>query len=56
MAQVLLLSILIALVVIPLRLAHVRNPRLALRRMAISLTLFTVFYLVALRFVWPRLL
>jgi hypothetical protein len=56
MSTLILLSLLIAMVVVPIRAAAEPRPRRALRRMAWTLVLFTPFYLVAVRFIWPRFL
>ena len=56
MKSLLLLSVLIAIIAIPIRAAAIPNPRRALRKLAVNLILFTVFYMFALRFVYPRLL
>lgn len=56
MKHLVLLSILIALVAIPIRLAGARSPRRALIAMAVAITSFTISYMVVLRFIYPRIL
>ena len=56
MAKVLLLSVLFASIVIPLLAARAPNPRRAIRLAIVATVLFNVLYLLAIRFVYPRLL
>jgi hypothetical protein len=55
-AKMLLLSILFASILIPARAAMLKDPRLGLRKALINMALFNVFYVIALRFIYPRLL
>ena len=56
MKTLVLLSILVGLIAIPLRAARMGSPRRAASRVMLQLLFLSVFYLVALRFIYPRLL
>jgi hypothetical protein len=56
MAQVVLLSILIATVAIPARAAREKNPKKGLRKAILYVALYNAFYLFLLIFVYVRLL
>lgn len=56
MEKLLLLSVLIALVALPVNAARARHPSRALKRALVGLALFNLFYVVGLRFIYPRLL
>ncbi len=53
--KLLLTSVLIATIAIPLRAARDRSERRGLRRTVRNMILFTVFYLLALMHIYPRL-
>lgn len=55
MRNVLLQSMLLAMLVIPFIGARQRNPRRGLRLTILLFVAFNVFYLLALRFLYPRL-
>jgi hypothetical protein len=54
-AKILLVSILIAVIAIPIRAARTRSPRLGLRRAVLWMLAFNLFYLFAVRIIYPRL-
>lgn len=54
MKKLLLLSVIIASIAIPVRLAAAKNPRKALRKVLIQAAVFNLFYLFALVFLWAR--
>ena len=54
--KLLLLSVIIASVVIPVLAARDPNPRRSLRKAVFFMIVFNVLYLLAIRFVYPRLL
>lgn len=54
MKKLLLLSVIIASIAIPVRLATAKNPRKALRKVLIQAAVFNLFYLFALVFIWAR--
>ena len=56
MAQLLLLSILIATVVIPAKAAREKNPRKGLRKAILYVAIYNAVYLFLLMFVYGRLL
>lgn len=55
MSKLLLLSCLIALVVLPIFGARDKNPLRGLKRAMFFLLAFNLFYIVALRVIYPRL-
>jgi len=54
-AKLLLVSILIATIAIPIRAARARSPRLGLRKADLWLLAFNLFYLFAVRVIYPRI-
>lgn len=54
-AKLLLVSIVLAAVVIPIRAARARSPRLGLRKAILWMLAFNLFYLFAVRVIYPRL-
>jgi hypothetical protein len=55
MQKLLLLSVIIASIVIPIRATRVKNARQGLKRALIQMAIFDLFYLFLLIFVWGRL-
>jgi len=55
-AKLLLLSVVIALIVVPLLAGRDRNPRRGLHKTLLFMLVFNVLYLLAVRFIYPRLL
>jgi hypothetical protein len=56
MDKLVLLSVLIALVTIPVLSARDRNQRRGLKRALFLVVAFNLFYMFALRFIYPRVL
>jgi hypothetical protein len=56
LAKLILLSVVIAMVVIPVLAARDRNPRRAFRRTVIIIFVFNACYWLAVRFIYPRFL
>ena len=54
-AKILLVSILIAVIAIPIRAARTRSARLGLRKTILWMLAFNLFYLFAVRVIYPRL-
>ncbi len=54
MAKIILLSVLIALVVIPVLAARMRNPRRGLKAAIFASFTFIVIYAFAVKFLYPR--
>ncbi|HEY2944452.1 MAG TPA: hypothetical protein VGN09_18615 [Vicinamibacteria bacterium] len=54
-AKLLLVSILVAVIVIPIRAARARGARFGLRKAVLWMLAFNVFYLFAVRVIYPRL-
>jgi hypothetical protein len=54
MSKLIELSIIIALIAVPARAARQKDPRKGLRQMLISMFLFEVFYVLAIRFLHGR--
>ena len=54
-AKLLLVSILVAVIVIPIRAARARSARFGLRKMVFWMLAFNLFYLFAVRVIYPRL-
>jgi len=54
-AKLLLVSILVAVIVIPMRAARARSARLGLRKAVLWMLAFNLFYLFAVRVIYPRL-
>ena len=54
-AKLLLVSILVAVIVIPIRAARARSARFGLRKMVLWMLAFNLFYLFAVRIIYPRL-
>lgn len=54
-AKLLLVSIVIAAVVLPVRAARARSARLGLRQAILWMLAFNLFYLFAVRIIYPRL-
>jgi hypothetical protein len=54
-AKLLLVSIVFATIVLPLRAASEPSPSRALRRVLVSMFAFNVIYLIAILYVYPRL-
>ena len=50
-----LLSIIIASIVIPVRAARLKNPRIGYRRMITQMLLFNIFYVFVLVVLWGRM-
>jgi hypothetical protein len=55
MAKLLLVSVLIAMIAIPVMAARAKNSHRGLRWTVIGIILFNLFYLFAVRFIYPRL-
>ncbi len=55
MSKALLLSLLFATVALPLYAGRVERPAPALRNTVFLLIVFNAFYLLAVRYIWPRL-
>ena len=55
MAKMVLLSVIIAIVAIPLVAARSKSPRRGLQVTIIAIVLFNFFYLFAVRFIYPHL-
>lgn len=51
----LLMSVLLASVVIPVRAARAKDPRTGLRQTLVQMVVFNLFYTLAMTFVWGRL-
>ncbi len=56
MAKLLLLSVVIALIAIPVLTARMKNSRRGLQWTIVLIVLFNLFYLFAVRFIYPHLL
>jgi len=54
MSKIILLSIIIAMIAIPARLAREKNPRAALKRVVVQMLLYEVFYIFALKYLYGR--
>ncbi len=54
MAKILLLSVLIAIVMIPVLAARMRNPRRGLKAALFGTFIFIVIYALAVKLVYPR--
>jgi hypothetical protein len=54
MSKLILLSIIIAMIAIPVRAARERDPRKGLRKTIIQMLLYEAFYLLALRYLYGR--
>ena len=55
MKKLVLLSIVLASIAIPARMARMKNGQAALRKALVHMLLFDVVYVVLLLYVWPRL-
>jgi hypothetical protein len=55
MKKLLLLSVIIASIVIPVRAARMKDPRKGLRATVVRTTIFNAIYVALLLFVWHRL-
>jgi len=54
MSKLILLSIIIAMIAIPARLAHEKSPRVGLKRVVVQMLIFEAFYIFALKFLYGR--
>jgi len=54
MSKLILMSIVIAIVVIPVRVSRDPDPRKGIRKLVKHMLLFELFYLFAVRFLWGR--
>jgi len=54
MSKIILLSIIVAMIAIPARLAREKNPRVALKRVVVQMLLYEVFYIFALKYLYGR--
>jgi hypothetical protein len=54
MSKLILMSIVIAMVVIPVRASREKDARKGLKKMTSHMLMFGVFYVFALRFLWGR--
>ena len=54
MSKLILMSIMLAMIGIPARLAREKKPRDALRKVIKQMLIFEVIYLFALRYLWGR--
>lgn len=54
MSKLILMSIIIGMVVIPVRASRLKNPRKGLRKVFVQMLLFEIFYLFALRYLYGR--
>jgi len=54
MNKLILLSVIIASIVIPVRAAKAKNPQAGLKKALLQVAAFNVIYLLALIFVWGR--
>jgi hypothetical protein len=55
-AKLLLLSVVVAMIAVPILSARDANPRRSVKRLLLLITAFNLFYLFALRFIYPHLL
>jgi hypothetical protein len=55
-AKLLLISILFMSIIIPARAAVAKDPRRGLKKALINMVLFNLFYVLALTYLYPRLL
>ena len=55
-AKLVLLSILLMSIVIPARAAAAKDPRKGLKRALVQMTIFNLFYVLAVTYIFPRLL
>lgn len=55
-AKILLISILIMSIIIPARAAAAADPRRGLRSALVQMVLFNLFYVLAITYLYPRLL
>lgn len=55
-AKLLLISILFMSIIIPARAATAKDPRVGLKKALLYMTLFNLFYVLAVTFLYPRLL
>lgn len=55
MKKLILLSVVLASIAIPARVARLKNGQAALRKALLQMLLFDVIYVVLLLYVWPRL-
>jgi hypothetical protein len=56
MAKIVLFSVIIMMFAIPIAAARVKNPRRGFNRLVVAALLFNLFYLFAVRYIYPRLL
>jgi len=54
MSKIILLSIIIAMIAIPARLARVKDAKAGLKRVIVQMLVFDVFYILALKFLYGR--
>lgn len=54
MSKFILLSIIIAMIAIPARQAHQKNPRVGLKKVVVQMLLYEVFYIFALKYLYGR--
>jgi 8-oxo-dGTP diphosphatase len=55
LAKILLLSVVIAMMAIPILSARDTNPRRSVRKVILLIFVFNLFYLLAVRFIYPRI-
>lgn len=56
MSKLVLFSVIIMMFAIPIAAARAKNPRRGFSRMLVAMLLFNLFYLFAVRYIYPRLL
>ena len=55
MAKIVLFSVIIGMITIPVLAARERDARRGFQRLVLMIVLFNLFYLFAVRFIYPRL-
>ena len=55
MAKLVLLSVVIGMIAVPVMMAREKNPRRGLQRLILTIIFFNLFYLFAVRWIYPRL-
>ena len=55
MAKLVLLSVVIGMIAVPIMMAREKNPRRGFQRLVLTIILFNLFYLFAVRFIYPRM-
>lgn len=55
MQKLLLMSVLIATIVLPVRASRMKSPRLGFKKFVVQMLMYEAFYVFAVRFVYPHL-